>query len=470
MTIRLSILVGASLSLALLGGCDSSRGTVSTYDGPAAGDQAALQATVDSLLAQVAAIRGLSWKRPVQAAWVARAHLPTLLDSLAKAQGGSADGGASSDEVFVALGYLNSNESLESSQSDLVASGVAAFYEDHTDHLWVVTDQASSSDLVHTIVHELVHALQDQNFGDSVSDTAELDEDEAFTFLQEGEAEYVATLWSMGNPSMSTFDRYIPDLTLKRLADSLDSWGYGDLPLLVSIPTLAPYSSGVSFVHRVHEQLGWSGVDGLHADHPRSTTQTLHPLAGLHEGFVDWGCHRFASAAGWDTLGSGRLGELYLTTLLYTQGNPATTGTAEGWNGDRFWIWRTRDSLHHAVVGRVSMDSASIAASFLRRWGEAFSRRVGVSSALQGMDSFQVASADAQSIVRGVRHGAELALAWGDLHGSRLDSIWTELAALPSSPGFAGRASATAATPSGPRWRGPKTRPPKHHFTMIRPR
>jgi len=460
MKILLPILACAGIALvALLAGCDST-GTISTASGLAAGDNAALQKSVDTLLSQVATIRGLSWKRPVSASWVTRQHLPALLDSLANAQG-STSSGSSSDEVFQALGYLDSGESLESSQSDFDSTGVAAFYEEGTDHLWVVTDQANSSSLISTVVHELVHALQDQNFGDSVSDTAELDEDEAFTFLEEGEAEYVATLWSMGSPTMDAFDQSVPDWTLKMVADHLDSWGYGAYPLLVSIPTAAPYSSGVSFVHRVHEQLGWNGVNGLHTDHPRTTTQTLHPLAGLHKGFATWEDHQFASTADWETLASDRIGELYLTTLLFTQGNPVTTGDASGWNGDRFWIWRTRDSLHHAVVGRVSMDSTSIATSFLRRWGEGFAQRMGVSASLQGQDSFQVNSANAQSIVRGVRRGTELYLAWGDLHGSRLDSIWTELVALPSHAGAAGRALGTPATPSGPIWRGPKVHPPR---------
>ena len=460
MKILLPILACGCLSLALLGGCDSSTGTVSTSTGMVAGNQAQLQRSVDSLLSQVASIRGLSWKRPVVANWTTRLHLPSLLDSLATAQGYSS-GGSSPDEIFQALGYVDPGVSLGSSQSQLVSSGVAAFYEGHTDHLWVVTDQAQDPSLTHTIVHELVHALQDQSFGDSVPSTAELDEDEAFTFLEEGEAEYVATLWSLGNPTLGAFDLLFPNWTLKMVADSLPSWGYGSLPLLATIPTFAPYSCGVNFVHWVHEQSGWSGVNGLHTDHSRSTTQTLHPMAGLHKGFVDWGDHQFASTADWETFGSGRLGELYLTTLLYSQGNPATTGDASGWNGDRFWIWRTRDSLHHAVVGRVSMDSSSLATSFLRRWGESFSRRIGIAAALQGVDSFQVSSVDSQSVVRGVRHGTELYLGWGDLHGLRMDSIWTELAGLTPSPGAAGRALADPATPaSGPRWRGPRVHPP----------
>jgi hypothetical protein len=451
--------IAAVLFLLALAGCDSSKGTLPTASGLAAGDDAALQKSVDSLVSQVSAIRDLSWKRPVKASWVVRDHLPKLLDSLDKALG-YVGGGASSDEIFVALGYLDSSESLASSQSELVSNGVAAFYENGTDHLWVVTDQAKLSGLTSTIVHELVHALQDQNFKDSVPDTAELDEDEAFTFLEEGEAEYVATLWSMGSPTMDQYDLSIPDWTLKMVADHLDSWGYGSLPLLVSIPNLAPYSSGVSFVHRVHEQSGWSGVDGLHASHPRSTTQTLHPLTALHKDFLDWGDHQFESTADWESFGSGRLGEVYLTTLLYTQGNPATTGDAQGWNGDRFWIWRTRDSLHHAVVGRVSMDSATTAASFLRRWGEAFSQRIGKSTGLQGLDSFQVASANSESIVRGVRHGTELYLAYGDLHGSRLDSVWNELVSLHSTAIAAGRKLGTPREPDGSHWRGPKVHHP----------
>jgi hypothetical protein len=239
----------------------------------------------------------------------------------------------------------------------------------------------------------------------------------------------------------------------------------------VTLPTLAPYSCGVSFVHQVHEQSGWTGVNGLHTDHPRSTTQTLHPSAGLHKGFVDCYDHVFASTADWESFGSGRLGELYLTTLLYSQGNPATTGDASGWNGDRFWIWRTRDSLHHAVVGRVSMDSATLASSFLRRWGESFSSRIGVSTSLLGRDSFDVVSADSQSIVRGVRRGTDLYLAWGDLHRSRLDSIWTELVAIPSSAAAAGRMLDIGTRETGPRWRGPKVHPPwpGHHPARLTP-
>ncbi len=409
----------------------------------AAGDDASLQRLVDSISGRVSAVRGLAFKEPVKASWVRRDHLMKLEDSLSKSLDTSSDSASINlADAFAAMGDVVDSASYVKSGADFDSSGVAAFYMDGTNHLWVLTDQAKSSDFQATVAHELVHALQDQNYGLAISDTAELDEFSAYEFVVEGDAEYQADLWRLGDTSLACVASEAENLfyDLPALIPVVRTYA-SNFPLVVSIPGYIPYTWGPAFVHALRKYGGWNEVNGFLAKRPTNSTEGLHPLFGIaRQGFLDWDKNAsFAAMSGWKDIGTGRFGELYLATQLYTWGaSTVASQPALGWFGDRFWIWK-KDS-GYAVAGRTAWTDSASAQAFLEAWQN------GVVKHYSGVWADTLLSGGNVSAVA-ARHGNQVLLVWGGMGSSLRDSLWNELGSLDAATDFAGRAASRKQRP-----------------------
>lgn len=442
-------LLGAALALPLgtgvLSSCDRADSPLSV----GAADTASLQTKVDRIREEVAVLRGLPFARPVAARWVARSRLPALMDSIALASGEVQDtsGDGASEELFQALGFLDSSQSVASSTESFYDDQIAAFYVRGSDHLWVVSDQASAQDLDATIAHELTHALIDQNFGDTISASAELDAYQAYQFLHEGEANYVADLWSIQHQGVDTSSVSWPSYTsaqfLSRIARNSALSGY---PQVVIWPDLTPYYCGESWARAARIQGGWAALDQAHRVHPTTTASQFRTISGLAPAiFSDWdSAGRFPSMSDRRSDGQGRLGEVYLDALMATW----NAAIVSGWGGDRFWVWGAGGSHGTAVAARTNWLSESSASGFLASWSAGMAAKVGAKT-VSGPDSLEFRSSDSIRVARGVRRGREVLVAWGDLRAGRLDSLWDDLGRIPSAPGFA-RALAPASASKSP--------------------
>jgi hypothetical protein len=446
---------GAIVLLAVfLASCDSNGSHAVGLD-PSSGSS--LQSKVDAIEAQVAALRGLSFLRPVKADWVGRSHLQALTDSLDRAHGAVSDTGGQGmmEEVFHALGYLDSAQSLSSSTDSFYGSQIEAFYYRGTDHLWVLADQASASDLESTIAHELTHALIDQNFQDTLADSVELDEAIAYQFLHEGEANYVADLWSIGNQTVN-WTTFTQAYFLQWISSSSGLEAY---PPVVLWPALTPYTCGESYARAAQLAGGWSALNDAHRVHPPSTTAEFRVISGdVAAPLVDWTTQAsFPSMADRRSDEQGRLGEVYLDALVATWGAPLVTD----WSGDRVWVWGADATHGTAVAGRTAWLSPAGASNFLSSWSRGMTRRVGPQT-LDGTDSVEFRSTDSTRFARGVRQGSEVRVVWGDLRGGKADSLWADLAEVPRST------AASRALGAGTSGRGPAWKPPRHREFVWR--
>lgn len=463
-----SPLVLLAVAAILLAACDEGRMPSSGDEGRSTGPSSSntqgssdndLQAKVDRIDAQVAAIRGLDFHRPVQASWVARTRIQAVQDSISAAMGYSTDtaGSGAFDEVLQALGYLERTTTHDAANSDFVDQNVLAFYADGTDHLWVVSDQADAQDLDRTIAHELVHALQDQNFGSPSTSIDELDEREAYKFLVEGEAEYVSNLWYMSDASIANWDARANSFSASTFAAWIVQSPYATQKPIMVWPGVSPYLCGTTFVHQVRKLSGWSGVDALHDKPARATTQALSVAAGgLRRTFLDWSTTwAFASMSDRRSDGSGRLGEIYLDALLSTWNAPILSD----WNGDRFWIWGAGTGWGTAVAGRTAWNSSAAASNFLAGWTRGMRIMVG-GVATGTSDSVEFRSSDALRFARGVRRGSEVLVVWGDLRNGKLDGLWQDLSRVPSAGTLARALDGTGGKVEVPRWKDPRAHSP----------
>ena len=440
---KYAIALGALAAAVWLGGCAESAGNLDAVPQRSrAGDDASLQSQVNQIAVRVSAIRGLAFKTPVKASWVVRSHLTALEDSLANALDTSSGTTPNNTaDALAAMGFADSSSYVEGYGS-FYSSEVAAFYVRGTNHLWVVTDQDTSSELTSTIAHELVHALQDQNYGLAFSDSAEIDAYSAYEFIVEGDAEYMADMWRTGDTSLSGIDAKSSDLfydlpTLTGLLKNCCS----EYPQVVSVPGYIPYFWGPAFVHALRKRGGWSEVNGFLAKRPTNSSEGLHPLLGIaRQGFLDWDRNvPFAAMSGWKDIGSGRFGELYLATQLYTWGaSTVASQPALGWFGDRFWIWK-KDS-GYAVAGRTAWTDSASAGTFLATWKSRAASHYG------GTWTDTLLSGGKVSALA-VRRGKQVRMVWGAMGSSLRDSLWSELGSLDSATSFAGRAASRKQRP-----------------------
>ncbi|MEM3898128.1 MAG: hypothetical protein QXO04_05925, partial [Nitrososphaerota archaeon] len=174
------------------------------------------------------------------------------------------------------------------------------------------SDKATSGAI---LAHELMHILQGEHF--SIPRSSSMDEGNALMALIEGEAGLIGSQYLIehgGGPR--------GPLSESALNPFEALW-------------LFPYIYGEPFVRYFYERGGWSMIDFLHLDPPRSTAQILHPekyLEGWSPIPVDPPPH---PGDGWRLLHQDTMGEFFIRQVLraHLDGLSANK-SAEGWRGD----------------------------------------------------------------------------------------------------------------------------------------
>ncbi|MDJ1431372.1 Hvo_1808 family surface protein [Halostagnicola sp. A-GB9-2] len=237
-------------------------------DDPAALSEAELEALKYRSMARIEVVREQKFEHDVSVEVVSR-------DEFRERSGviGSADPASPATNelwrgAFVVDGDTDVNDALE----ELYGDSVQGYYS--ADRIVIVTDDTDEIRIDRTtLVHELVHALQDQQFGlEREGKTA--DEQRAENALIEGEANYVPHLYDQRCGSAW---ECLPDSGAPDDPDGPDEpvGQPSNIGLFLSI--YAPYSEGPTFVESLHERYGWEAVDEAYENRPVSTSQVIHP-------------------------------------------------------------------------------------------------------------------------------------------------------------------------------------------------
>jgi hypothetical protein len=262
-----------------------------------------------------------------------------------------------------------------------------------------------AEDQVETVlVHELVHALQDQYVDLDSLMSANLEANDRSRAAQaslEGHATFAMLEWQMSRLMGGDADlTQLPGLDGLLGDDPLAAAGL-EMPVLAEAPALIresllfPYLGGLVFIQS-HWRGEWGRVPPLGEEMPVSTEQVLHPER-FSPGSRDVPTavsHPDPLPAGWEEVLTDGLGELETRLLLreFLPDRDSADRAAEGWDGDRYrlldgpagealvWItvWDTeRDALEFEV---------GIAAALDHRYGgdaEAAGRRIEVERAVR---------------------------------------------------------------------------------------
>ena len=326
---------------------------------------------VEPLARFVEAHRGLTFAHPVEVDFVAES---TFVEDAKKSAAEDASAGtddASDDPLWRALGLVPESFDHAAAASD-AATGIVGLYDPSTHRIRVrgldLTAEART-----TLVHELTHALQDQNFALDAVWTKALTNDAqlALRAVIEGDAVVVEDEY---RDQLSDADRSAIDAEEAKVTDAPE---LSRVPVAIADEITFLYGAGPAFVRTV-EQLGGgrSRRDQLFSVPPTSALEVLYPdqfLAGVQVteptrpalqssekiirnigGAHDIGVLRWASALG------QRLDARVVVKAL------------GGWGGDASIAFRQSGKVcvRAIVTGRTTVDTARLGDA-LEAWAKA---------------------------------------------------------------------------------------------------
>lgn len=344
---------------------------------------------MEELLTAAEKYRGLKALRPVPAGSMGKEGVKDKLREILKTQV-PPEALKGLETTLKAFGFIPERMDLSRYYVDLLGSQVAGFYDPDEDYMALVRhsgkgagELAGMEDAV--LVHELVHALQDQHFdleklmgSDPLADAAT-----ASSALVEGDATLAMTSYSLGTnlETMPGSDRVVetmlkrPDTLLEAAADLPGSRELASAPAWIRENLLFGYFQGMAFSLSAKTKGGQKLLDyAFTKDPPRSTEQILHPEKwhGRRDDPVvvrlpDLG----AELPGWRRAAEGELGELGLRVLLREgrEDQDKAYAAAAGWGGDRFavyekgrerivaWVteWDTEEDAREALAALASL-------------------------------------------------------------------------------------------------------------------
>ena len=255
------------------------------------------------------------------------------------------------DLTLTALGLLDSDLSLAEVFRDSLEVGVVGFYNTDTERLVVRgSDFNLYSQLV--LVHELVHAFDDQWIDLGREDFIDDDAEYGFAAVVEGNASRVENQWR---------DRLTSAELLQLGQQEQAALSPEDMQRLLALPPvvlrlqLSPYTDGRTYVEQLDAVDGEAGVDEALTNPPLTSEDVLHPG---NDRSTDIEVVVPAPPSEGEIIDEGRLGELLIRQWLGRR-------AGAGWGGDRYTTWRSNgdDCIAVDVIGDTDADTAELLSS-----------------------------------------------------------------------------------------------------------
>jgi len=331
-----------------------------------------LRTLVDELQAYVAAARGLEYLRPVA---VELAEDEEFEARLVEDFEEDLDEIEEVEVFYRALGLLEPDSRLVDELRAIYSAGVLGFYDPETDEL-VVRGTSLTPYVRQTIVHELVHALDDQHFELFREEYDERDDElsTGFSALVEGNARRIEQRWLGEQPEDVREQARAEE---QEFAAGIDVTSFPEILLFV---IGAPYELGEIFVGAVVAEGGERAVDASFGDPPTTSEQVLFPqLYAAREARLEVP----APPADGEVVEEGVVGALFWFGLFTTGDSEVGPQDAfravQGWGGDWAVTWTEGDAACVRVdtVGDTPEDTGELEAA-MRAWAEGGDAEVSV--------------------------------------------------------------------------------------------
>ncbi|MBX0295619.1 Hvo_1808 family surface protein [Haloarcula nitratireducens] len=167
---------------------------------------------------------------------------------------------------FEALFLIGEDRDSIAVQESTLGSSVLGYYSPAENRIVVVSDSPTPTIDEATLAHELVHAVQDQQFGLGGGDAATRDALQGRNGLVEGDAG-------------ATEARYTARCgqQWECLESESGSGSGGDRHFGLSYLLYFPYSDGPGLVDNLYERGGWAAVDDAYDEKPQGAREVINP-------------------------------------------------------------------------------------------------------------------------------------------------------------------------------------------------
>jgi hypothetical protein len=336
------------------------------YDDPVAVDSgdglnaSEREAVLARTMARVELIRGLEFTETVPVEVISREAYRE------RRSGGppSEAYGRWTDQVWEATFLVGEDVTVAEELDAVFSTSVVGFYSPSEERIVVVSDAETPMLDRATLVHELVHALQDQHLSLGGGGGTQ-DEDLAEDGLVEGDANAVEAEYEAR--CSSRWD-CVP-------RPERPGGGAGSFDRGVFLTVYAPYAVGPDFVGTLRDRGGWSAVNDAYGTFPESTEQVIHPEAYPDERPVEVTVpdrsgeryERFDLERQTDTVGEATVYAMFRANDVLPADHPAFAYRhrySAGWGGDAVVPYRGVDG-EDAYVWRTVWDSPADAEEFL---------------------------------------------------------------------------------------------------------
>ncbi len=181
------------------------------------------------------------------------------------------------------FGFVPADFDLKKITVDLLTEQAAAFYDFHRKKLFI-TDWAPSEMRNVALVHELAHALADQNYSlDKYTRKAQKDSEKSLArqAVVEGQASWLTSEVMARRIGKSLSNQQVAREILGNASDSSSGQYpvFDRAPLYLRETLLFPYTQGMAFQQAVYDHLGKPAFADVFRHPPVSTQQILHPGA-----------------------------------------------------------------------------------------------------------------------------------------------------------------------------------------------
>ncbi len=347
--------------------------------------EAELAQSVRTLAREVSAIRGLLFHSTVpievQTAEQIARHF--------RGEAGALSPGQRVDEqLMIALGYIDHEGSRDvDALAHMLSSEAQGYYDTQRRVLVLPESEArlllrpgpAGLDARATVVHELVHALQQQNFEARVN----VDENEpALTeaagvrlALLEGDATLAGLEWTARQRGSRLLDTPEMQGRIERWTERAQLLTEVNLPPYLLEAMEQPYETGTLAASGLYQQLRWVSINRALANVDLNSGQLLHPARPDSVTYLEQGAFEEQTITGMTSIASRRLGELELRLFLSSVVRKERAwALASAWRGDEVTLYSQADGRLAVrwTIGCDSPESAQLivtaAQDLLARW------------------------------------------------------------------------------------------------------
>lgn len=330
------------------------------------------------------------------------------------------------EKAWAHFGLIPEDLRLYDSLLLLFGESVAGFYHPQTREIRLIkpgeTETPEGADFAVdmaevTLVHELTHAAQDQNFDlRTLPVEEETDDDLALATRALIEGDAFACGWNY--VYRATFDRMIRVLSDRQKTGRLPGRA-GELPEFLRLTAVFPESYGCDFVLAVRAARGgdWKAVTKIYDDLPASTEQILHPEKYWRERDLPTEIRLPDLGPRWSPAMINVHGEFTIRILLGER-------AAAGWDGDRFHLFERDGRVSSVWYSR--WDGEADAREFEEAWTRRLRLRHGPMKDAGSSPSRLVLSDGGTRIVVVERRGCDVLTIDADQEMlSSVEKIWT---------------------------------------------